>query len=412
MPGEYGPMLGALLQASHLATMEDLPGLVARHAASAGFTHAVLYVSDLQQEFLVPLPGQVDAAGAPLTSLRIDTTMAGRAYRDVAIVPARHAARAEADEPVAGDGRLWLWVPLLNGTERIGVLGMGAPEDDETRRWWAARLADLVAMLVMVKRDHSDTYARLVRSRPMTLSAEVLWNLMPAGTFADERVVISAALEPAYEVGGDAYDYAIERETVHLSIFDAMGHDTAAGLIASIAIGSYRNTRRGRVDLLAASEAIDAAIGDQFGGSRYATGILATLDTATGELTWINRGHCPPLVLRQGKKVATLSAAPSPPMGFRMGLTTGLSTYQLKPGDRLLFYTDGIVEAEGPDGERFGLERFIDFILRQERDGLSAPETVRRLIQSVLRHQHGILQDDATVLLVEWRTQRQRELAL
>src|SRR5690606_4659946 len=342
-------MLGALLQASHLATMEDLPGLVARHAASAGFTHAVLYVSDLQQEFLVPLPGQVDAAGAPLTSLRIDTTLAGRDSRDVAIVPARHAARAEADEPVAGDGRLWLWVPLLNGTERIGVLGMGAPEDDETRRWWAARLADLVAMLVMVKRDHSDTYARLVRSRPMTLSAEVLWNLMPAGTFADERVVISAALEPAYEVGGDAYDYAIERETVHLSIFDAMGHDTAAGLIASIAIGSYRNTRRGRGDLPAASEASDAAIGAQCGGSRYATRTLATRDPATGELPWRHRGHSPPLVLRQGKTLATLSAAPSPPMGFRMGLTTGLSTYQLEPGDRLLFYTDGIVEAEGPD---------------------------------------------------------------
>ncbi len=245
----------------------------------------------------------------------------------------------------------------------------------------------------------------------MTMSAEVLWNLIPGRTFANNRVVVSAVLEPAYEVGGDAYDYAFTDDVLHLSIFDAMGHDTAAGLTATIAMGASRNNRRQGADLLTASEAIDAAIAEQF-TDRFATGILADLDTRTGWLTWVNRGHHPPLVLRSGRQVATLDSSPSPPMGFGLGLSAGLARYQLEPGDRLLLYTDGVIEAQSPDGEPFGLERFMHFIIRREADDVPAPETLRRLIKAVLDHQHGRLQDDATVLLVEWQTRRQCQLVL
>jgi serine phosphatase RsbU (regulator of sigma subunit) len=235
---------------------------------------------------------------------------------------------------------------------------------------------------------------------------------MPPGTIANDEIVVSAVLEPAYEVGGDAYDYATDGHTLHLSIFDAMGHDTEAGLTASVAIGCYRNTRRRGTDLLTISETIDEAIAEQFAIQRFATGILATLDTGTGSLTWINRGHHPPLVIRHGRQVATLETTPSPPMGLRLGATVGPATYQLEPGDRLLFYTDGIIEARNPDNELFGLERFIDFVIRREADGMPAPETLRRLVQTILDHQRGVLQDDATVVLVEWRAQHHDRLTL
>jgi serine phosphatase RsbU (regulator of sigma subunit) len=241
----------------------------------------------------------------------------------------------------------------------------------------------------------------------MTLSAEVLWNLLPNGSFANDRVVLSAALEPAYQVGGDAFDYGITGDLLHLSIFDAMGHDLTSGLTASIAIGACRNNRLQGADLLATSEAVDEAIAEQFGQTRFATGVLADLDMNTGELTWVNRGHHPALIIRDGRLAATLeSKIPSPPMGFRLGLSSGIERYQLQRGDRLLYYTDGIIEAQSPEGEMFGLDRFIEFIVRHEADGMSAPETLRRLIQSILRHQHGRLQDDATVLTVEWQSGR------
>ncbi|MBB6553554.1 PP2C family protein-serine/threonine phosphatase [Nonomuraea rubra] len=408
-------MLGGLLEAAHLSAMEDLPGLVAEYGRLAGFSQTMIYVADLQQQLLMPLTGQHDVFGERLEPIRIDATMAGRAFRGVEIVEARHvldpAAPESARTSPAGEGPQRLWVPLLNGTERVGVLGVTVPNGAEGAGLLVGRLASLVSLLVISKRPHSDSYARLVRAQPMTLSAEVLWNLLPPGAFANDHVVVSAALEPAYEVGGDAYDYAIDGDTLHLSIFDAMGHDTAAGLTATIAVGSGRTSRRQGKDLPATSQAIDAAIAEQF-TDRFATGVLADLDLRSGQLSWVNRGHHPPLVIRGGQLVAALTGVPDPPMGFGWALSTGLLRYQLEPGDRLLFYTDGVIEAQSPDGEVFGLERFIDFIVRREADGMSAPETLRRLIQTVLKYQRGRLQDDATVLTVEWRTERQQRLAL
>jgi hypothetical protein len=416
MQSKAEQMLGGLLRASHLTTIEDLPDLLAEHAALVGFSQTMIYVPDLQQEFLLPLPGQRDRRGRPLDPLRIDATVAGRAFRDLDVVAAPQAPDLLAGEQViaaVAPEQRRLWVPMLDGAERIGVLGITVPTDNETNRWRAKRLGTLMALLVVTKRDRSDAYACLVRARPMTLSAEVLWNLMPASTFANDRVVISASLEPAYDVGGDTFDYAMRGDIAYLSIFDAMGHDTAAGLTASIAVGSYRNGRRRGLGLLETSELIDEAIDDQFGGDRFATGVLALLDTRTGWLAWINRGHPPPLVLRMGRQVATLDEAPPlPPMGLRLRVSGGISRYHLEPGDRLLFYTDGIIEARSPEREPFGIDRFTNFVLRWEADGVSAPETGRRLIRSVLDHQHGVLQDDATVMLVEWRTQRHRAFAM
>ncbi|MDA0632720.1 PP2C family protein-serine/threonine phosphatase [Nonomuraea sp. MCN248] len=408
MKSDDDGMLGGLLEVNHLSVMEELPARIAEHARQAGFGQTVVYVTDLQQQHLVPLPGQGDAHGEPPKLIRIDGTVPGRAFRDVEIVRARRASGA-----AAGEGTRW-WVPLLDGTERVGVLGVDVTPGTRAAEPLARRmasLASLVALLVVSKRPHSDSHARAVRVRPMSLSAEVLWNLLPPGTMANDRVVVSAALEPAYEVGGDAYDFAVDGDTLYVSIFDAMGHDTSAGLTATIAVGACRNSRRKGDDLPATSEAIDAAIADHFTG-RFVTALLAALDLRTGRLTWVNRGHPPPLLIRNGRRVTALDSKPDPPMGIRLPIGTGLLSHRLEPGDRLLFYTDGVVDAPSPDGEAFGLERFIDFVVRREADGVSAPETLRRLIQNLLEYHRGLLQDDATVLTVEWCGQRHRSLTL
>ncbi|TDC07834.1 serine/threonine-protein phosphatase [Nonomuraea longispora] len=395
-------MLGGLLEAAHLSALEDVPSVVAEHARPAGFSQVLIYVTDLQQQRLVPLPRQRNGDGDVLEPILIDTTLAGRAFRNVEIVRSRRPRPGK--EPR-------VWVPILDGTERLGVLQATMPETGETAERRVAQLASLIGLILATKRSHSDSYARLVRVQPMTLSAEVLFNLLPPGTFANDRVVVSAMLEPAYEVGGDAYDYAIDGDTLHVSVFDAMGHDTSAGLTATVAMGACRNARIHGTGLVAAGQAIDEAIAEQFTG-RFATGILAGLDLRTGELSWVNRGHHPPLVLRGGRWVTTLAAEPDPPMGFRLSPDTGLLGYQLQPGDRLVFYTDGIIEAQSPDRELFGLERFIDFLIRHEADGLTVPETLRRLIQAILKHQRGRLQDDATVLVVEWQSGTSERLVL
>lgn len=75
----------------------------------------------------------------------------------------------------------------------------------------------------------------------------------------------------------------------------------------------------------------------------------------------------------------------------------------LEPADQVLFFTDGVVEARSPDGQFFGVERLVDMVSRTSASATPAPETMRRLLHAILDHQDGELQDDATIVVVEWQ---------
>ncbi|MFG2749487.1 PP2C family protein-serine/threonine phosphatase [Streptomyces xanthophaeus] len=389
-------MLGSLLAASHLMPLELLPAKAAEHAAGVGFTQVLIYVVDLQGDVLRLLTGEGSDAGQGAveeeSELKIEGTVAGRAFQYGQVV---------AGTQTGGAGSHW-WVPLLDGTERLGVLRITAVHGDQRALEDMELLSALLALIIDSKRRSSDSYARLTRVKPLDVAAEMQWHLMPPPTYADGRVMISAAMEPAYKISGDAYDYAIAGHVVHLSLFDAMGHDTAAGLTANLAMGACRNARRAGAGLVETSERIEEVLIEQYAQTRYATGILADLDTRTGVLTWVNRGHHPPVVIRGGRWSTLLDCPPAHPMGSALGLPALLCRDQLEPGDRLVFYTDGITEARRAGNEEFGLARFTDFLIRHHAAGLPVPETLRRLIHAVLEHHDGHLQDDATVLFCEW----------
>ncbi|MEW2545115.1 PP2C family protein-serine/threonine phosphatase [Streptomyces sp. NPDC047002] len=396
---DIGAMLTGLLRDSHMTNFEGLPTLVSRYAAAAGVGRARIFLADLQEDVLREVTGVGQDAGAGGSSLRIDGTLAGRAYQNM-------------EEVVSPDLRR-RWLPVLDGTERLGVLGFdtdpfgtaapGATEADDGHTTEAMRaLASAVGLLVASKRASSDSHSRLTRVRLMSVVAEMQWTLMPPRFCADERVKISAVMEPAYRIAGDAFDYAVSGDTVHLAIFDAMGHDTAAGLTASLAMAACRNQRRRDAAVTEVGEAIEDALTEQFGQEHYATGVLGELDLNTGMLTWVNRGHLAPVLIRGGRWAATLECPPSHPMGTGLGLPVTVCQEQLEPGDRVVLYTDGITEARDSAGEQFGTERFIDHLVRQHAAHLPVAETLRRLIHAVLDHHSGRLDDDATVLILEW----------
>ncbi|MFD8328278.1 PP2C family protein-serine/threonine phosphatase [Streptomyces lydicus] len=395
-PAARGRMLADLIAASHVITLEQVADVVAKHAARVGWLDVSLYLADLQQDILCLLPGTSGQNGGRDERpdvLRVEGTLAGRSFQTGGIV-----------EGGASDSGQW-WVPLLNGTERLGVLRASATPGltlDGHAAQDLRNLAGLVALMVISKRSVSDTYARLVRRRRMNVAAEMEWRVMPPRTFATDRVLISAAMEPAYEVSGDVFDYAIADETVHLSLFDAMGHDTAAGLTANLAVAASRNHRREGAGLVQIAEAVDRVLLEQFDAHRFTTGLLAELDAATGLLTWTTLGHPPPVVIRKGRTALNLSGSPAPPMGTGLGVAPTLCQDQLEPGDRLLLYTDGITEARNREGREFGLEGFTHFLIQHHADGLPVPETLRRLMRHHLDYHGGQLGDDATVLLLEW----------
>jgi len=89
-------------------------------------------------------------------------------------------------------------------------------------------------------------------------------------------------------------------------------------------------------------------------------------------------------------------------MGTAAGLPVELYDEQLEPGEWLLLHTDGVTEARNPRGETFGLDRFVDFVIRHIADGRPAPETLRRLIRAIREYHHDRLRDDATIVLLQW----------
>jgi serine phosphatase RsbU (regulator of sigma subunit) len=398
--GVAGRVLADLLAQAHLMAPGALTGVLAERARPLGVHGVRIYLADLQQRHLRPLPDKAaDSPGA----LPIDSTLAGRAFQTITIHRASTAA--------AGDSLVQLWVPLMDGTERLGVLELTVEDADETMLGRYRTLASLAGLLIASKSAYSDTYAQVRRRREVALQAEMVRAFLAPMTFATEQIIVSAVLEPAYEVGGDAFDYSLLGEHLHVSLFDAAGHDLAAGLIASVAMASCRATRRSGGSLTDIVAHADHAIASQFGSSRFATALLCDLNTATGELTWIPCGHPPPLLIRDNKVIKQLFRRPWLPLGIADtpsataddtgDLSPPVYTEHLEPRDRILLYTDGLVESRAR-GSEFGLERLTDFIIRHSASGLPAPEILRRLNHAILDHQHGRLSDDATAVLIEW----------
>jgi len=168
-----------------------------------------------------------------------------------------------------------------------------------------------------------------------------------------ERVVITGGLEPAYEIGGDFFNYAINGGLVDLLVIDAVGHGLPAAAVATVAIGAYRHARRNRLDLPDLAVEINTAISSQLGASQFTTAVLARLDLDTGRLRWINAGHPKPLIVRGSPLVQPPHCPPSRPLGLQERKPVCCET-RLEPGDRLVLYTDGVTEARSPTGDFFG----------------------------------------------------------
>jgi serine phosphatase RsbU (regulator of sigma subunit) len=380
----------SFLDASHLLAADTLAAATAAHARPLGARECVLYLADYGQGTLLPLTGE----GVPIRQeLAIDGTLAGLAFRRIDVV---HGA--------ASSGTHRLWMPLLDGVERLGVAEMVLANEPTAEGIAVLRsFLALVAELIVVNDAYSDHFTRLRRRRTLSLAAEIQWELLPPLTFGTDRIVITGALEPAYEIGGDTFDYAVNANTAELAVLDSVGHGLPSAVLASVAVGAYRHARRNALELPDIATAVNQAIASQFPNSWFATAVLARLDLDTGRLRWVNAGHPPPLIVRHGSLVPLPVCPPARPLGLQADKPVCCDA-RLEPGDRLVLYTDGVTEARSPRGEFFGEQRLADFIAAAAAANDPAPEMLRQLVRRVLTHQADQLQDDASIVLVEWRT--------
>lgn len=380
---------GQVLREARNANPAAMPDILARSATEFGATDLVVYLVDFSRTVLEPMPDRSVHAEAPGTEA-LATTMAGRAFIDQQIVTAdRH-------------GNVRVWIPVIEGSDPTGVIALSLPDMDDGLRTACLQLGLAAGYLIAVHARCTDVYNLYRRRRSMSLAASMQWDILPPLVLSAGGVSVAGLLEPAYDIGGDCFDYALNGSFLDFAIMDAVGRGLGAARIASLAISNYRHDRREGRSIADMHTRLGSLIASLHQDSSFVTGLLARIDLKSGALTWTNAGHPRPLLIRQGHVIGELRCPPTPPWGVG-AREPSMTTDQLEPGDCVLAYTDGITEARTPDGEFFGVERLIDFMDRHAAESLRPEEMLSRVVASVRDHQGSDdLGDDATALMVRW----------
>jgi Stage II sporulation protein E (SpoIIE) len=309
--------------------------------------------------------------------------------------PHGRALSSQTVEVVAEDGGARLFAPVTSRGEAVGILELVLDVFPVEQTVTDVALAGhFLAYVVIANRRYTDLFEWGQRSVPLSLAAEIQHCLLP-GAFTCEagQFTLAAWLQPAGEIGGDTFDFSLERDALHLSMTDAMGHTLDAALLATVLVGALRNARRRGVGLEEQARLGNDGLADHVSDGQFVTGLLVRIDLATEAAAVVNAGHPPPFRLRAGRVEQVLLEA-DPPFGTERGRDYRVQTLPLEVGDRLMFVTDGMLERDAADVN-------IGAILTQGKE-MHAREAVQHLTEAVLQASRGHLRDDATALCLDW----------
>ncbi len=298
-----------------------------------------------------------------------------------------------------GEGGCRLVAPVTNRGDCIGVLDLAVPEADEAVRDAVAQAAHALAYIVVTDRRFTDLYHWGRRTTTVSLAAEIQHQLLPSAPCCEAaQFTLAGGLVPADDIGGDTYDYALDQDALYLSITDAMGHDTASALLATVTVNALRGARRAGLGLLEQAYAAHEAITRHSRG--MTTGQLLRVQLETGTCELVNAGHPWPLRLR-GDTVEELTVKVDMPFGVPAPVTYQVQRLHLEPGDRLILVTDGM-------RERAAATVDLPALIHDTR-GEHPREVVRTFTSAVHEACGGSLPDDATTMVLDWRGSRTGE---
>src|SRR2546426_3220551 len=232
--------------------------------------------------------------------------------------------------------------------------------------------------------------------KDVELAAQVQRLFLPVGKPAIEGLEIAGMMHPARGVGGDYYDYIpIDAHTIQVVIADVAGKGVPAALLMSATAAAMRLEANRDRNMLQQVERLNAEIGAVSDPERYVTLLLAEIDTHKRIIHYVNCGHNPALLFRAKTGTLSLMNSSCPPIGLSPDEICELALADLASGDVMVFYTDGVTEAENRLGEEFGLERLSTAV----RDGfsLSAEDLMTNIYNAAADFCGDDFHDDVTI---------------
>src|SRR5712671_2707688 len=254
--------------------------------------------------------------------------------------------------------------------------------------------------------DHREALARTVQRQrddllqDVRLAAQVQRLFLPSGKLAIAGLEIAGMMLPLRGVGGDYYDYIpIDAHTIQVVIADVAGKGVPAALLMAATAAALRLEANHDRNMLQQVERLNAEIGAVSDPERYVTLLVAEIDVHKRTLQYVNCGHNPALLFRATTGTLTRLNSSCPPIGLSPEEICELASADLSPGDVVVFYTDGVTEAENALSEEFGMERLSATI--RSGSSLSAENLMTNIYNAAADFCGDSFNDDVTILAVK-----------
>ncbi|MCZ0211123.1 PP2C family protein-serine/threonine phosphatase [Streptomyces sp. UMAF16] len=300
------------------------------------------------------------------------------------------------------DGRARLHLPVSVRGDRLGVLSVTLPGGEAVRRFEAelADLADVLGREVLVAERDTDLYLRARRKDRLTLAAEMQWQLLPGRSCSRPEYELGAQLEPAYAIFGDNFDWSATADRLMLYVTNGMGEGIEASLLTNLAINALRNARRAGISIADQAALADQAVYAHYRGRCYLSVLMFDFDLATGRAGVVDAGSPRLLRLRDGT-VEHVTFDAQLPLGMFEETDYVAQEFQVRPGDRLVFVSDGVHAVASPKGEAYG-DAALSRAIHSTRL-LPAAEVPRAILRELTGHRgESVPDDDALVVCLDW----------
>ncbi|MFE4703467.1 PP2C family protein-serine/threonine phosphatase [Streptomyces sp. NPDC056738] len=301
------------------------------------------------------------------------------------------------------DGLVSVHLPVIARGDRLGVLSVTLPGGEHARSCLneLTEIAEVLAHEVVVAERDTDLYLQARRKDRLTLAAEMQWQLLPGRSYACPEYELGAQLEPAYAIFGDNFDWSVTADRLLLYVSNGMGEGMEASLLTNLSVNALRNARRAGIGLADQAALADQAVYAHYRGRCYLSALMFDFDLISGQVQVVDAGSPQVLRLRNGT-LERVAFEAQMPLGMFEETDYAAQEFQVEPGDRLVFVSDGVYGAFSPGGESYGDAALTRAIMSTR---LLPPADVPRAVLRELTGHRGqaLPTDDALVVCLDWR---------
>ena len=296
-----------------------------------------------------------------------------------------------------------LAAPLENEGEVVGLIyvdsQVGHRSFEEADLRLLTSLANVAAAKIQNARLMAESAEKKQMDREFALAREIQQRLLPESPPSIPGYELHGSNTASRQVSGDYFDFRVRSDKkVYMAIADVCGKGVGPALLMASLQASFHAWADESVPVAEMTGRLSEAISRRTGPDRFITFILVLLDPSNGEIEYTNAGHNPGILLKVDNSMQELSSH-GLPLALFPGKPYSSSKFTLGPGDLLFLYTDGVTEANSPDGDEFGFPRLKEFI--GARVGKAPSEIEEELLKDLEDHAQGEpFADDRTLVMV------------